>query len=103
MKQILKKINELNKIEQVETKGKRLIESQKKLLTFFDDLLKTIFNERDRDRDRQRERDRQTDRQRQRQRQRQRVNENKNESDDGQHYLKQQKGITFLNKYMVNM
>ena len=50
MKQILKKINELNKIEQVETKGKRLIESQKKLLTFFDDLLKTIFNERDRDR-----------------------------------------------------
>ena len=51
MKQILKKINELNKIEQVETKGKRLIESQKKLLTFFDDLLKTIFNERDRDRE----------------------------------------------------
>ena len=50
MKQILKKINELNKIEQVETKGKRLIESQKKLLTFFDGLLKTIFNERDRDR-----------------------------------------------------
>ena len=89
MKQILKKINELNKIEQVETKGKRLIESQKKLLTFFDDLLKTIFNERDRDRDRDR--------------QRQRVNENKNESDDGQYYLKQQKGITFLNKYMVNM
>ena len=91
MKQILKKINELNKIEQVETKGKRLIESQKKLLTFFDDLLKTIFNERDRDRDRDRDR------------QRQRVNENKNESDDGQYYLKQQKGITFLNKYMVNM
>ena len=91
MKQILKKINELNKIEQVETKGKRLIESQKKLLTFFDDLLKTIFNERNRDRDRDRDR------------QRQRVNENKNESDDGQYYLKQQKGITFLNKYMVNM
>ena len=66
MKQILKKINELNKIEQVETKGKRLIESQKKLLTFFDDLLKTIFNERDRDRDRQRETDRQTDRDRDR-------------------------------------
>ena len=62
MKQILKKINELNKIEQVETKGKRLIESQKKLLTFFDDLLKTIFNERDRDRQTDRDRDRDRDR-----------------------------------------
>ena len=40
-----KKINELNKIKQVEIKGKRLIESQKKLLSLFDDLLKTIFNE----------------------------------------------------------
>ena len=40
-----KKINELSKIKQVETKGKRLIESQKKLLSLFDDLLKTIFNE----------------------------------------------------------
>ena len=46
---------------------------------------------------------RETETDRQRQRQRQRVNENKNESDDGQYYLKQQKGITFLNKYMVNM
>ena len=40
-----KKINELNEIEKVEANGKRLIESQKKLLSLFDDLLKTIFNE----------------------------------------------------------
>ena len=39
-----KKLNELNEIKKVEIKGKRLIESQKKLLSLFDDLLKTIFN-----------------------------------------------------------
>ena len=39
-----KKINELNKIKKVETNGKRLIESQKNLLSLFEDL-KTIFNE----------------------------------------------------------
>ena len=39
-----KKINELNEIKKVEIKGKRLIESQKKLLSLFDNLLKTIFN-----------------------------------------------------------
>ena len=38
-----KKINELNEIKKVETKGKRLINSQKTLLSLFDDL-KTIFN-----------------------------------------------------------
>ena len=38
-----KKINELNKLKNVETKGKRLIKSQEKLLRFFDDL-KTIYN-----------------------------------------------------------
>ena len=40
-----KKINELNEIKKVEIKGKRLIESQKKLLSLFDNLLKTIFDE----------------------------------------------------------
>ena len=40
-----KKINELNEIKKVEIKGKRLIESQEKLLRLLDDLLKTIFNE----------------------------------------------------------
>ena len=38
-----KKINELNKIKKVETKGKRLIDSQKTLLSLFDNL-KAIFN-----------------------------------------------------------
>ena len=38
-----KKINELNEIKNVETKGKRLIDSQKPLLKLFDDL-KTIFD-----------------------------------------------------------
>ena len=38
-----KKINELKKIKEVETKGRRLIDSQKTLLSLFDDL-KTIFN-----------------------------------------------------------
>ena len=38
-----KKINELNEIKNVETKGRRLIKNQEKLLSLFDDL-KTIFN-----------------------------------------------------------
>ena len=38
-----KKINKLNEIKKVETEGKRLIKSQKKLLSLFHDL-KTIFN-----------------------------------------------------------
>ena len=37
------KINELNKIKEVETKGERLIDSQQKLLSLLDDL-KTSFN-----------------------------------------------------------
>ena len=40
-----KKINELNEIKEVEIKGKRIISSQKNLLSLFDNLLKTIFNE----------------------------------------------------------
>ena len=38
-----KKINELNEIKKLEKKGRRLIKSQKTLLSLFDDL-KTIFN-----------------------------------------------------------
>ena len=38
-----KKINKLNKIKNVETKGKQLIDSQKTLLKLFDDL-KIISN-----------------------------------------------------------
>ena len=40
---IKKKINKLNEIKKVETKGKRLIDSQKTLISLFNDL-KTIFN-----------------------------------------------------------
>ena len=43
VKQMLKKINELNKIKEGETKGRRLIDSQKTLLSLFDDL-KAISN-----------------------------------------------------------
>ena len=39
-----KKINELNEIKKAEIKGKRLITSQKILVSLFDDLLKTILN-----------------------------------------------------------
>ena len=39
-----KKINKLNEIKNVETKGKRLIDSQKILLKLFDDLVAAILN-----------------------------------------------------------
>ena len=38
-----KKINELNEIKKEEIKGKRLINSQKNLLSLFDDLLKQFL------------------------------------------------------------
>ena len=38
------KLNESNEIKKVEINDKKLIESQKKLLNLFDNLLKTIFN-----------------------------------------------------------
>ena len=39
-----KKINELNELKKLETKGKRLIDSQKILLKLFDDLVAAILN-----------------------------------------------------------
>ena len=70
-----KKLNELNEIKKVETNGKRLIESQKKLLSLFDDL-KTIFSVNDSVNENENESENE--------------NENENESDDGQCYeLKQ--------------
>ena len=39
------KLNELNEIKKVEIKGKRVINSQKNLLSLSDDLLKNFFNE----------------------------------------------------------
>ena len=42
-----KKINELNEIKNVETKGKRLIKIQEKLLRLFDDLVEANLNNND--------------------------------------------------------
>ena len=39
-----KKINELNELKNLETKGKRLIKSQEKLLSLFDYLVEAILN-----------------------------------------------------------
>ena len=67
-----KKINELNEIKKVETKGKRLIKSQEKLVSLFDDL-KTIFNNNNNSNENESENE----------------NDNENERDDGQYYLEQ--------------
>ena len=98
-----KKINELNEIKKVEIKGKRLIESQKKLLSLFDDLLKTIFNETVNESNsntkNESKSDNESDYESDNENKNESVNENKNESenesknenksDDGQYYLKQ--------------
>ena len=44
VKQILKKIDKLNETKKLETKGKRFIKSQEKLLSLFDDLVEAILN-----------------------------------------------------------
>ena len=98
-----KKINELNKIKKVEIKGKRLIESQKKLLSLFDDLLKTIVNETVNESNsntkNESKSDNESDYESDNENKNESVNENKNESenesknenksDNGQYYLKQ--------------
>ena len=98
-----KKINELNKIKKVEIKGKRLIESQKKLLSLFDDLLKTILNETVNESNsntkNESKSDNESDYESDNENKNESVNENKNESenesknenksDNGQYYLKQ--------------
>ena len=75
-----KKINELNEIKKVETKGKRLIENQKKLQSLFDDL-KTIFNVNESESENENESVNENENERE--------NENENESDYGQYYLEQ--------------
>ena len=81
-----KKINELNKIKEVETNGKRLIENKKKLLSLFDDL-KTIFNENEDENESENENENENVNENENEN----VNENENEnkSDDGQYYLEQ--------------
>ena len=75
-----KKINELNEIKKVETKGKRLIKSQQKLLSLFDDL-KTIFNNNNNSNANE------SDSNIKNENENENVNENKYENDDGQYYL----------------
>ena len=81
-----KKINELNKIKEVETKSRRLIDSQKTLLSLFDDL-KTIFN------NNKNSNNKESDSNNKNENENENVNvnenENENESDDGQYYLEQ--------------
>ena len=94
MKQILKKRN-----KKVEIKGKRLINSQKNLLSLFDDLLKTIFNETVNESNsntkNKSKSDNESDYESDNGNKNESVNENKNESknenksDNGQYYLKQ--------------
>ena len=81
-----KKINELNEIKKVETKGKRLIKSQQKLLSLFDDL-KTFFNKNNNSNNN--DSDINNKNENQNENENVNENENENESDDGQYYLEQ--------------
>ena len=82
-----KKINKLNKIKKVETKGRRLIDSQKTLLSLFDDL-KTIFNNNNNNESNNKNENKnvnETDNENENENE----DENENENDDGKCYLKQ--------------
>ena len=81
MKQILKKKSELNEIKNVETKGKQLIKSQKKLLGLFDDL-KTIFNNNNNGNNNE------SDSNNKNESKNKNVNENENENEKDEYYYK---------------
>ena len=83
-----KKINELNKIKEVETKGRRLIDSQKTLLSLFDDL-KTIFNNNNNSNNNESDSNNKNENEKENETENENENENENESDDGQYYLEQ--------------
>ena len=76
-----KKINDLNKIKEVETKGRRLIDSQKTLLSLFDDL-KRIFNNNDNSNNN----DSDSNNENENENENVNENENENESDKEQNY-----------------
>ena len=80
------KINELNKIKEVETKGKRFIDSQQKLLSLFDDL-KTIFNSNNKSNNDKSDSNNKNERKNENENKNE--DENKDEKDDGKYYLKQ--------------
>ena len=75
-----KKINELNEIKNVETKGKRLINSQETLLSLFVDL-KAIFNNNINSNNNESDSNNENENENE--------SENENENDDGQYYLEQ--------------
>ena len=91
-----KKINELNKIKKVETNGKRLIKSQQKLLSWFDNL-KTNFNNNKNSNNNESESNNKNVNENvnvnvnvnENENVNENVNKNENESDDGQYYLEQ--------------
>ena len=91
-----KKINELKEIKKVETKGKRLVKSQKKLLSLFDDL-KTIFNNSNNSNNNESGSNNKNENENvnenvnvnENENQNVNENENENESDDEQQYLEQ--------------
>ena len=88
-----KKINELNEIKKIEIKRKTLIESQKKLLSLFDDLLKTISDVNESENEsvnvNENENESVSENENESESENENKNENENESDDGQHFLKQ--------------
>ena len=79
-----RKINESKEIKKVETKGKRLIRSQQKLLSLFDDL-KTIFNNNNNSNNNESNSNSKNENENENLNE----NENENESDDGKYYLEQ--------------
>ena len=76
-----KKMNEWNKIKEVEKKGRRLIDSQKTLLSLFDDL-KTIFNNSNNSNNNESESNNKNENENENENESE--NENENENDDGQ-------------------
>ena len=88
VKEILKKINELNEIKKLETKSKRLIEKQRKLLSLFHDL-KTIFNVNENENENVSGNENENESVNESENENESVNENENKNDDGQYYLKQ--------------
>ena len=95
-----KKINELNNIKKVETKGKHLIDNQKTLLSLFDDL-KTIFNNNNNNKSDNNESNSENESVNENENEyenesvKKDENENENESDDEQYYEIKQLNNTF--------
>ena len=82
-----KKINELNKIKKVETKSGRLIDSQKTLLSFFDDLKEIFNNNNNNSNNNESDSNNKNENEKENETENENENENENESDDGQYYL----------------